>query len=232
MDISLYGFSCDPPERSDTPDRPYSPTIISLDAASSETDQYRRAYWNMLVEYIPRSGWRPPQDGKLTVLDLGCGDAYYAVAAKAYFGRGENYLRDQSKKVRYFGVDISPEEIASSKKRYGRRSDYQFIAGDARDLARFPQIPNQVDLEIFRHPVVSEPQTWRAIFLAGRKKLKSGGIMIFTTYLEGEHKILLSLLKDVPGIKVEIAEINRRSSCGNAIFCNDRYLVIARAVNN
>ncbi len=199
-----------------------------MDTASSETDRYQRAYWNTLVEYIPKSGWRPPRDGKLTILDLGCGDAYYAVVLRAYFEGNNLYSNDRGRKVNYIGVDISTGDIAKARGHYRSSPAYHFVLGDAREIAGMPQIAGQADLVVIRHPDLGA--AWSEIFQAAQKKLRPGGLMIFSTFVMGEKDVLLEMLKDVPGLEIVVAEKNHCLRGNEPLGTPDGYIVIAKKV--
>lgn len=266
MDLAceiIRGFSCDPPESADGDNHslaffwPYSKKIVpnpdaelsyrysisftdDPDLLRRMNDSVLRAYWNTLVSYVPRSGFRPPRNGKLTVLDLGCGTANYAVVLKSYFEGNKRYLDDSGRKVRYIGVDIEPKFLNVAREIFRNDPGYHFIQGDARYLDRYPGIPGKVEVVILRHPGPFLPflegsEVWPEIFEAAVNKVKKNGFLLFTCYAESEKEELLKILGRLPRYQVVLAEKNPygivAGTSNHPEYKFDQWVVIARAVN-
>jgi SAM-dependent methyltransferase len=264
MDLAceiIRGFSCDPPEDKPVDSSlvnwltwPYSGKIVANpdaklsyrysiaftkdpDLARRMDDSVLRGYWNTLVHYAPKSGFRPPRDKKITVLDLGCGTANYAIVLKSYFEGNRRYLDDSGEKVRYIGVDIEPKLLNVAREIFRDSPGYRFIEGDARYLDRYPEIPPKVEVVILRHPGPFLPDlegadVWPEIFQAAIGRVKKNGFILFTHYAEAEKDELLKILAKMPQYKIVLVEKNPygvvAGTSNHPDYKFDQYVVLAQ----
>lgn len=221
---------------------PYSKTLVknksqlpaTSDLKTRKIDSRTRRYWNTLVEYFPLSGFKPAQGGKVTVLDIGCGFAYYASSAKAYFEGSDLYTNDDGNKVKYFGLDIDFKGIKWSAARYANRPGYKFIQGDGQKIETNPKLPSHADIIIIRHPEHharnEHRQIWINIFKATLNKVKPKGRIIFTCSFRSERNELIKILSAINGYEIILEAENpfsvaRLNSLG---FGEDSEIVIAK----
>lgn len=178
-------------------------------------------FWNMLVEFVPRSDFRPPQDRPTVILDLACGRCDEGIELAKFFGGknkiGEGKIGDEDAEL--YGIDSDPELIEDAKYNNGKmviteRSfnreltpNYHFEVGDATNLDTFPSLPSQADVVIIKHQqMVGGPdygysdetakETWGKIFQQALERISPGGIVIITSYSEFENQNLVKLLGD------------------------------------
>ena len=178
-------------------------------------------FWNMLVEFVPKSGFRPPQDRPTVIFDLACGRCDEGIELAKFFG-GKNKIEEGKigdEDAELYGIDFVPELIEDAKYNNGKgiidergyhrelATNYHFEVGDATNLDASPPLPSQADVVVIRHQqMVGGPdydfsdtkaiEVWRRIFSQALKRVSPEGIIIITSYYDFEKKDLIQLLKD------------------------------------
>ncbi len=250
--LNCTGRDCFPPSPSKgatgpdavLADWPFSQTYVDNAPRPEFTTEIARAidtvirrYWNMLVKFVPLSGFKSPKNGKITILNLGCGIAYDAIPTRAYFEGNKTYSESSGTKVQYYGVDIDAGAIDKDIIVYGQTPGYHFIKGDARYLDGMPELPAKVDVVVFRHPgpflEEKERVIWTDIFKAAIKKVKLGGRIIFSCTHKTEKQELLKILKGIKGYEIVLVKKNPFSvTVFSEIFDGeygpDKWVVIAK----
>src|SRR3989338_766715 len=169
----------------------------------------RTRFWNMLVATIGRVGYEPPQDRQTQVLDLGCGRCEEGIVLSAFFG-GNNFGY-ASDRVKLTGVDISQKDIDRAIQdnqkadftkpitTYNLPPNFEFIVGDATDLSKYPQVPQQADAVVIRQKQISDnTQVWTKIFRQALDRVTPEGIVLITSFSDIEHKMALEALQQLP----------------------------------
>jgi len=102
----------------------------------------------------------------LTVLDIACGDGYYArpIASK---GAG-----------RVVGIDISSGQIASAIEKNTEEINIEYHVADAKDIASLNLGKFDVILTVYMIPYVSNPDDLKGLFSSIFQSLNSGGRFI------------------------------------------------------
>jgi len=172
----------------------------------------RRAFWKMLETFIPQLEYSIPEKPK--ILDLGCGVCYEGLVLSAYFG-GKPYGYN-SENVLIVGIDIDKKEIERAKREYERLDtktmkwvpmpNFKFICGDARNLKELINadqdlkelVSDGFDIVVVRHPNIAEnSQIWEDILRKAYDLMKQDGLLIATSYIDFEHRMLESLLMKI-----------------------------------
>ncbi|TSC93974.1 MAG: hypothetical protein Athens101428_448 [Candidatus Berkelbacteria bacterium Athens1014_28] len=193
------------------------------------------SFWNLLVENVAPSGFKMPEDGQVTILDLACGKCKEGEVLHAFFGGIS--LDDVDRGVRtdgveIMGVDLDRNAILDAKMEYmyGRLDplfekdpipfpNIDFIVGDATDLSKITNIPETADVVIIRNqqligsdnqevPLKQWQDNWRMIFEQAFNKVDKEGIVIITSTSQNEHNTLIKLLEAM-GEKVVIEAKNK-----------------------
>ena len=102
-----------------------------------------------------------------TVLDIGCGPAYYL---------------DRLPKVRYFGFDTDPGYIAYAKKRWAGRGEFRCEVFGEQHLADLPPIDAIVLLGLLHH--MSDEDSRTLLGLAARALAPGGRVVSVDTCFE------------------------------------------------
>ncbi len=173
----------------------------------------RRLYWNMLAAHLPvTTAYAPPVDRRTEIVNLACGEAHEALTLSMFFG-GNNF-GNPSDKVGITGVDIDKKSIATAQRLYqfdnkaGEQPRYRFLVGDAASSEIVAEYPDEVDVIVLRHPqIMTKPEMWESMLRLVYSRLREGGLVIITTYLDEEQKIALDQAKRLGG-KVIINKAN------------------------
>ena len=186
-------------------------------------------YWNLLVDTVEKSGYRPPVGRDTIILDIGCGVADEARSLNSFFGGKD--ISERSKRTKVIGIDISEERIHEAKKRHipifeddGSLSNtlppyFEFLHADAAQLDQIPEVPDVVDVVVMRHPqFVGEPdidreeeyKKWAAILKQSLDKLSETGIIFVTTHNEVDRDLVRKAANELH-CKVTVDEENKWS---------------------
>jgi SAM-dependent methyltransferase len=153
-------------------------------------------FWNTLVRTLNRTDYVPSQDRQTQVLDLACGDGEGDVVIHSLLGG--SVFGEINQNVHLIGIDIDRDKIAKAEI---NNPLSEYIHGDASRLEDYPQVPNEVDAVFVRHQNIgnpfANPEKWRTIFKQGTAKLREGGVMMVTSYLEHEHEMAENVFKEV-----------------------------------
>jgi|GEM_PF-3248493 SAM-dependent methyltransferase len=204
-----------------------------------ETRNDAKRFWNMLVTTVARSGYKPPQGRQTIILNLGCGRCEEGIVLSAFFG-GENF-GSSSENVKLIGVDIKQKNIESAIRLYSLpdfsekvtkhvlQPNYEFIVGDATNLNRYQQIPEEVDVVVIRHQQISDnEQTWVKIFQQAIQRVSKDGIIIITSFSDTEHEMLIEALRKLD-CEIVIDESNPYAKpLGHPEISLDRRVAIIR----
>jgi len=215
-------------------------------------------FWNLLVNTVERSGYKPPVNKKTRILDVACGACREGMTVDRFFG-GEEMHR-KSARTDFIGIDSDPKLIESaiynhsdydfSNNKIERKpsTHFRFIKGDATKMDQNSEIPDQVDVAVIRHQqLVGEhledtartKETWKQIFQQSLNKLAKDGIIIVTCYMDIERDEVVELLEGL-GADIKINEFNKYASPfddeglydffeeDNKEPALDRYVIIAK----
>lgn len=117
--------------------------------AISEGEESARV-WNLLASTIKDSGYNPPQDRDITILDLGCGRCIEAFVLRTFFS-GKSF-GETGDKAHIIGIDIDEKAIKAAKIKNQRAKlvngittwtddpEYTFIHGDATKPDTYPEV--------------------------------------------------------------------------------------------
>lgn len=179
--------------------------FLRVAIGAEKIGEERRSFWNMLVTEVAKTDYRPPQDRPTQILDVGCGRCMEGIVLNSYFGGG--HFGFNSNNVELKGIDLDPENIKKAEAehmimdypnstKYVPKTGYEFIRGDATDLEKYEQLPEQFDVIMVRHQQISDSeQTWVKIFQEALKRLAPDGIIISTSFSDIEHDMLVEQLK-------------------------------------
>jgi len=161
--------------------------------------------WNMLVTYVNQSGYRKPKERKTEILSIGCGDGKDARALDEFFGEGN--FGSPSDNINYTGVDVDVNAIEKAIERnkrpdfsaqvtkYKLPENYQFICGDATDLAGLKGVPLKADVVMIRHQqIYNNEEVWRKIFQNALERVNEDGIIIITSFSDVEHEMMIKAI--------------------------------------
>lgn len=192
-----------------------------LEPNSDEFDTEKN-FFNALVTYIPKSGYRPIGN-KQTVLSVGSYEGNDSMTLSAYFGYGK-HSEDVSENVHVINLDYDRSAINQGKinidlekklnpKNSKALSNIKFIADDAKNIDTNPEIPTNVDVVLFRNHMISylnNGNAFKSYVDKSYDKLRQGGIMVFVTAYPMEHDDLQELLKYDPKYrdKIKVDEPN------------------------
>lgn len=162
----------------------------TLERQGSLAHRESRDYFNyVLVPAIARTGIYTPQKESLIVTEVGCGDAYAFNAITSFFSGTQ--LNQMGDRVHYTGIDSDPNHIRIAAPRI--RKLYQPIAhntsllvADATQMNTNPQVPQNADVIIARHPQVLSQRGAMQYLRAGYDNMANDGIMIVTAYDQTE----------------------------------------------
>ena len=161
------------------------------------SDNYQLA---LLFKYvISKVNFAVPPGKPITVIAPACGKLPESDVLQSFFG-GENPGVGKQK-VRVIGIDLNEQAIQGARKIAGEvddtetenpQSNFEFKAGDARDLSGFPP----ADVVFIEHQEIgADERTWKDIFAAGIRQLADeDAIMIVTSYTQEEHDIAMRVL--------------------------------------
>lgn len=178
-------------------------------------------FWNMLVKFVPRSGFRLPQDRPTSILDLACGKCEEGIQLAKFFG-GKSKLEEGEigdEDIGLYGIDSDSELIKSAIYNNGKivitghsfnrelPPNYHFEVGDATKLDEYPSFPSQTDIIMIKHQqMVGGPdydysstkavEVWEKIIGQAFERLSAGGIIIITSYYDFENQDLIRLLEN------------------------------------
>jgi len=230
---------------------PYSCELESVGRfreAEKGTGDLPRRFWSLLVEDVPESGFKPPPNGEVRILDIGCGEAPdEAFVLNTYFS-GKEFGQEGTEKVSFFGIDLDPRKIEAARFLYTKMGNrtvplpgYTFIPGDATRLENFPEIPQKAQVVVFRNQQISEDKIdeirearpWHRMFKQARDRLADGGIAIFTSLSEDEHEKCAEELKKL-GFEITVNKKNQWARCFNEEhgFFIDGWVLMAKAAKN
>lgn len=180
-------------------------------------------FFNALVTYIPKSGYRPISD-KQTILSVGSYEGGDSITLSSYFGGG-NHSEDVSENVNIINLDYDRDAIERGKhnmdleKKFNPTkqkafSNIKFIADDAKNIDTNHEIPKNLDIVLFRNHMISYIQNgngFKSYVDKSYDKLRPGGIMIFVTAYPLEHRELQELLRYDPKYrdKIKVDEPNK-----------------------
>lgn len=200
----------------------------------------RARFWNMLVDVVPISGFIPPQDRPTAILHVGCGRAQEADVLTAYFGGG--YFGSNSNGATLIGVDIHADSINNAisfnslpqpgfPTAYKLPDNLVFVCGDATDLSKIKEIPDDVDVVMVRHQQISDREdTWKKIFTQAAGRLRDSGVMILTSFSDAEHRMLERAINEL-GLRIVVNRANQwgeELQPGGAVS-DKRVLVVKKA---
>ncbi len=167
----------------------------------------RRYFWNMLVTYIPKSGYLLANDF-IKILDIGCGKCREAAVLNSFFG--QNNFNQPNPNVVITGIDIRNGFLEEAKEE-NKYSPFtlRLINGDAARLSEYPEIPSRVDVVIIRHQeMINDKKLWTQIFKEAIEKMSDSGLGIITSYTNSEHDLAVKKLKSL-GQKIILASRNK-----------------------
>ncbi len=184
-----------------------------LMARSRKLGEERRLYWNMLATHLPPvTAYVPPVGRRTEIVNLACGEAHEALTLSMFFG-GNNF-GNPSDNVGITGVDIDRRSIATAQELYqfdnkaGEPPRYRFLSGDAASNEIVAEYPDEVDVIVLRHPqIMTKPEMWGNMLKLAYSRLREGGLVIITTYLDEEQKIALDQANRLGG-KVIVNKAN------------------------
>ena len=184
------------------------PQLEKIKSMAAEIGKNRESFWNLLVTFVNKTSYTPPKDRESIVLDVACGSCEEAIVASAFFG-GNNFGYP-SNNVKFFGIDINPNDIEKAISRYKQADNskpitefvpdphYNFIVGDATQLDKINILPEQVDIILIRHEQISDnKEVWTSIISQALKKISLEGIIIITSFSDVEHSILATTLSNM-----------------------------------
>ncbi|MDI6722096.1 MAG: class I SAM-dependent methyltransferase [Candidatus Aenigmarchaeota archaeon] len=188
----------------------------------------------MLEAYVPLTGYNTPPYPR--ILNLGCGECYEATALTGYFGGqpSDQYSDD----VQHIGIDLDGHRINRAKRelnsyflhkrKYVPRPNYEFIAGDARQLRNF--VIGKFDVIVARHASVEERRDeWVHILDEAMYVAAPLNLFIGSTYADTEHEIFEGLLERL-NYDIILSDFNPHAIHGG-IFGDtliDKYVIFAR----
>ncbi|MDO8526328.1 MAG: class I SAM-dependent methyltransferase [Deltaproteobacteria bacterium] len=194
--------------------------LISEYAIYLDTEKDRRCYWNALTQFVPQSGYAPPENRPAEILDIGCGTATGALPLVEYFGNftltSSPEALPRETKARYTGVDLSPEALDEARKI--NPGEFQFVAVGG--LTFFEQDPEMLyDVIVLRHPGPFEIEEdfarlagmWIKIMEEAFNHLTPNGILIISNYECYEYEIVRYFFEHLPGAKTWVSGINPHS---------------------
>ena len=150
---------------------------------------FQRDVGNRLMALIPQSVLFEQNN---TVVDLGCGTGYFTPKLK----HNDNQV---------VGIDLSEGMIAYSRKH--RKGDINWLVGDAEIL---PFADNSVDL-VFSSLAVQWCNSYSQLFAELYRVLKPGGLVAFSTLLDGTLKELEASWQEVDSYR----HVNSFSVCSD-----------------
>ena len=160
--------------------------------------------WNMLVTLFPNSGYSEHSNNPV-VLNVGCGNAWAMLALSSYFGK-ESELK-LSEKIRLIGIDAWDFFIKGCEITW-TEFPYEFLVGDARGLAQYSTIPEQVDIVFMRHPKMFEQETnCIELLIEASRILRPGGVLITTGYTGLEHQRIVDVVQK-QGLSISVNQEN------------------------
>lgn len=189
-------------------DQEYKDSIVltkKMEIAMVEDRIRKERFWNMLVSSINENNFEVPQRRNLRVLDLACSVCEEKEPINSFFG-GSKDPYHINKNVELIGIDNDKKAIGLANEHIpkGYEENYKFIEGNATDLSKHKDIPNDVDVVILRHQQMFKPnynkddivetELWENVFSEGLKKLNNKGVYIITSYTEEEHNQFLEFL--------------------------------------
>lgn len=119
-----------------------------------EERQERYPFWNMLVEYMPRSGFIPPTGQPILIYDLACGYAKESAVLSSYFGRALDIFSEGSpKEVEIVAMDIDKRAINEAKRAYEGTPNIKVKELDLTS-EDWTEIDQLADLVLLRHPSI------------------------------------------------------------------------------
>jgi hypothetical protein len=195
----------------------------------------RGCFWNTLVDFIPQTPYRTPQDGVVDILDLGCGMASGAAPLVSYFKKYGSLnlppLGPLNQTFHYTGVDLSQEEIEKAKKINPESETFSFVTDDSDDF--FQERPyDQFDVILFRHPGPIKEDwhgdgslMWYKSFRDAFEHLSENGVMIITTYYAYEYLFAKHVFENESGAHIYLAGENP-SSFKKDYLDRDKYLIV------
>lgn len=166
----------------------------------------KERFWNFFVEISKKTGFIPPQNRKIQILDLACSICEEKEVLHSFFGGENNPYYNNNDNAVITGVDIDEEaiELAGQNLPRNRESSYKFIVGDISNLKGIDGLPQAADVVIMRHQQMIKPnynkgevvevELWEKMINEGINKLDLEGIFIITSYTEEEHRALVEYL--------------------------------------
>jgi hypothetical protein len=180
------------------------PTHIPDEFASEEAkqrDKTRRKVWNALASTVPKTGYKPPDDRPIQILELACGEAEAAPVYSAFFGG--NDFGEESQRVYVTGIDINTQAIKLAQGIIANEeraaTHYDFRVADASSAQTYIDIPNP-DVVIIRNQEMRSDDypdlklNWEEIIHRATELVPPGGIGIITSVQDLQRDLIQPVL--------------------------------------
>lgn len=206
-----------------------TPGITSLGMVDISPDEtsLRRLLVTALDAALPRVGQQPKE---VSVLDLACGECreveIVSSVAAAKLGMKGTALR-------FVGADIRGAQIdnARARARALRRAgaSVEFLEQDCSRLKDLKELGRNFDMVFLRHQNFwNDRRAWRRIFSQGMERLSDSGLLVITSYFDGEHELAVKAIRQAGGdLLTSIRNRDSRAlpTAGKSV---DRHLAVFR----
>jgi len=181
-------------------------------------------FWSLLSDIKRQVNFAIPEERKIQILDIACGECKEAKLLIKFFGN--EYAKSDDGNASLIGVDIDQKRINRAIELNSDNQNAVFLCKDATKLDEYPEISVQADIIMIRSQQISaSKRIWTEIFSQAIKKLTDNGIMIVTSVSDGEHQMLKDAIKNLP-FQILLDETNPHSRISDGHGQDMKVLVV------
>lgn len=197
---------------------------------NGEADPIDNSCFDMIMKYC-RERLNAYKDipEKVAIFSLGCGPLMEIHSLiKEFPGQADIIGIDNNQ------LQIKIANVLARTSQPSATHSVRIIHADATQLDTISDLPATAHFILIRHQYALEyPQTFKAMFTEGLKRMTEKSLIIVTSYTELEHNIFMELIREVPCQAVfsgPVADMGYPPPA--SIHSNDRYVLIARKITS